>query len=266
MRYLFQSWDEVSLRIEKTEGIFLLLDYDGTITPIAGKPGMAQLPLRTKRVLQRISQHSAFKLAIISGRNISEIKALVGIENIAYAGNHGLEIECPRGNFVHPDAGEFQPLVKKLEQELEEKLGNIDGLLIENKIFTLSVHYRLVKESEVEKIREAVLAVVESGGGEDKLKLSQGKKVFEIGPPVAWNKGKAVEWLLDIYGEREVLPIFAGDDVTDEDGFEVMQRLGGISIFVGQENTLSSAAYYLNSPDEVCCFLEKLLQAVFKSG
>lgn len=265
MRYLFQSWDEVVLRIVTAEEILLSLDYDGTITPIVGKPGMAQLPPRTKKVLERISQHSAFKLAIISGRNISEIKTLVGIEGIAYAGNHGLEIECPRGKFIHPAAMEFQPLLKKLEQGLKEKLADIDGILIENKVLTLSVHYRLVRETEIEKIREVILAIVESGGGEDKLKLSEGKKVLEIGPPVAWNKGKAIEWLLGIYGGQGTLPIFAGDDVTDEDGFEVVRRLGGISIFVGQANTSSSADYYLNSPEELRCFLERLLQASFKS-
>ena len=272
MRYLPQYWDEIVRQTKKAEQTLLFLDYDGTLTPIAAKPQMAQLSPQTREVLERISHHGFFKLAIISGRSLSETKALVGLENIVYAGNHGLEIECPPGqrqgqsseaiSFIHPAAMEFTPLLKRLEQRLNEELANIDGILIENKGLTLSIHYRLVKETDMGKVRKSFQGVTECGDMKDKLKVTDGKKVLEVRPPVEWNKGSAIEWLLDVYGRQGSLSIFAGDDVTDEDGFKVMRKVSGISIFVGEEKASTSANYYLNSPEELCCWLEKLAQSV----
>ena len=279
MRYLFQFWDEVWEQVKKAKQLVLFLDYDGTLTPIAAKPSMAQLPPRTRGILEEISHHGFFRVAIISGRSLSEIKALIGLEGITYAGNHGLEIECSLRHcegqspkeifFIHPIAIQFQPLLTKIEERLKEKLAGIDGILIEDKGLTLSVHYRLVKEGEVEKVKTLSHEAISTAEGHcaskakqsHLLEVTEGKKVLEV-KPVQWNKGKAIEWLLDIYGRQGSLPIFAGDDITDEDGFKVIRKVGGISIFVGEEKVSSSANYYLSSLDELCCWLEKLSQSV----
>jgi len=231
---------------------------------------MAVLSSQAKEILKQISHHSLFKLAIISGRSLSVIKALVGLENIAYVGNHGLEIECPlwhcqaqgreKISFIHPIAKEIEPVLKKLEQSLRERLVGIDGVIIENKGLTLSVHYRLARETAVKKIKKLFLEAIEYGNARDKLQVTEGKKVLELRPPVEWNKGKAIEWLLKIYGTPGNLPFFAGDDVTDEDGFKVLHRVGGISIFVGEDKASSAADYYLDSPEQLYHWLEKLLE------
>ena len=265
-----QCWDKVVRRVKKATQILLFLDYDGTLTPIAARPEMAVLSSQAKEILKQISHHSLFKLAIISGRSLSVIKALVGLENIAYVGNHGLEIECPlwhcqaqgreKISFIHPIAKEIEPVLKKLEQSLRERLVGIDGVIIENKGLTLSVHYRLARETAVKKIKKLFLEAIEYGNARDKLQVTEGKKVLELRPPVEWNKGKAIEWLLKIYGTPGNLPFFAGDDVTDEDGFKVLHRVGGISIFVGEDKASSAADYYLDSPEQLYHWLEKLLE------
>jgi trehalose-phosphatase len=231
---------------------------------------MAVLSYQAREILKRISHHSLFKLAIISGRSLSEIKTLVGLENMTYAGNHGLEIECPprycpkpspkTTTFIHPIAKDFQPGLKRLEQRLRDRLASIDGVLIENKGLTLSIHYRLAKETAVKKIKKLFLEAIESGEVRDNLQITEGKKVLEVRPPVEWNKGKAIEWLLEIYGKLGSLPIFAGDDITDEDGFRVLRKVGGISIFVGEDTASSAADYYLDSPEQMRRWLEKLLE------
>lgn len=248
----------------------LFLDYDGTLTPIVARPEMAVLSSQARETLKQMSHHNLFKLAIISGRSLSDIKALVGLENIAYAGNHGLEIECPpcycrerspeTTTFIHPIAKEIETVLKSLEQRLRVGLADIKGVIIENKGFTLSVHYRLVKGTEIERMRELFLKAIEYGDARDKLQVSEGKKVLEMIPSVEWNKGKAIEQLLEIYGTPRSLPIFAGDDVTDEDGFRVLQGVGGISIFVGEDKASSAADYYLDSPEQLCHWLGKLLE------
>lgn len=270
MRHLFQCWDEVVKQVKEATQILLFLDYDGTLTPIVARPEMAVLSSQAREILKQISHHSLFKLAIISGRSLSEIKTLLGLENITYVGNHGLEIECSpcycqerspeTTTFIHPIAKEFKPRLKRLEQRLRERLAGIDGVLIENKGLTLSIHYRLAKETAVKKIRKLFLEAIEYGDARDKLQVTEGKKVLEVRPPVEWNKGEAIERLLEIYGTPGSLPIFAGDDVTDEDGFRVLQRVGGISIFVGEDKASSAADYYLDSPEQLCHWLGKLLE------
>lgn len=270
MRHLFQCWDEVVKQVKEATQILLFLDYDGTLTPITARPEMAVLSSQAKEILKQISHHSLFKLAIISGRGLSVIKALVGLENTAYVGNHGLEIECPpyyyrerspeTTTFIHPIAKEIETVLKSLEQRLRVRLADINGVIIENKGLTLSVHYRLVKETEIGRVRELFLKAIEYGDARDKLQVTEGKKVLEVRPPVECNKGTAIEWLLEIYGTPGGLPIFAGDDVTDEDGFRVLHMVGGISIFVGEDNASSAADYYLDSPKQLHHWLEKLLE------
>jgi len=270
LRNLFQCWDEVVKQVKEATQILLFLDYDGTLTPIVARPEMAVLSSQTREILKQISHHSLFKLAIISGRSLSEMKALLGLENITYVGNHGLEIECSpcycqerspeTTTFIHPIAKEFKPRLKRLEQRLRGRLADINGVIIENKGLTLSVHYRLVKGTEIERVGELFLKAIEYGDARDKLQVTEGKKVLEVRPPVEWNKGEAIEWLLEIYGMPGSLPIFAGDDVTDEDGFKVLHRVGGISIFVGEDNASSTADYYLDSPEQLHHWLGKLLE------
>jgi trehalose 6-phosphate phosphatase len=269
LRHLFQSWDELARQVKEATEILLFLDYDGTLTPIVTRPEMAVLSLRARKTLEQISRHSLFKLAVISGRGLTEIKTLVGLENIAYAGNHGLEIECPprycqgrglrRTTFTHPIAREFQPKLERLEQRLRHRLANIDGVVIQNKGLTLSIHYRLAMQTEVGRIKRLLLEVVGDGQVRHTLEITEGKKVIEVRPPVEWNKGRAIEWLMEMYRTPGSLPIFAGDDVTDEDGFEALHKVGGISVLVGKDKG-SNARYYLNSPEELCAWLERLLE------
>jgi trehalose 6-phosphate phosphatase len=267
---LFQCWDKLVEQIDEATQILLFLDYDGTLTPIVARPEMAVLSSQGRKILTQISGNTLFKLAIISGRSLSEIKTLLGLENIAYAGNHGLEIECPhhycQGRsvktivFTHPLAEQFRPRLESLEQRLKKSLAGIDSIIIQNKGLTLSIHYRLARQTEVGRIKELSFKAIGYGQAGDKLQITEGKKVLEVRPRVEWNKGKAIEWLLGICGMPGSLSIFAGDDVTDEDGFMILHRVGGISVFVGENNTSSSADYYLDSSDQLYHWLGKLLE------
>ncbi len=274
MEHLSQHWDEIVRRVRAANAILLFLDYDGTLTPIVARPETAVLSPRARQILKRISHHNLFKLAIVSGRSLQQIKALVGLDNVTYAGNHGLEIEYFSGTdvsserdskttvFVHPVAQEFQPEVTKLERRLRDKLAGFDGVLLENKGLTLSLHYRLARQEAVHKIRRLFFEALEYGDASPRFRVTEGKKVLEVRPPVEWNKGKAVEWLLEIYATPQSLAIFAGDDITDEDAFQALHKVGGISVFVGEHTTSSTANYRLNSPEELHFWLEKLVDTL----
>ncbi len=271
LRHLFQCWNEIVRQVNEASQILLFLDYDGTLTPIVARPEMAVLSSQARKILKQLSHHCLFKLAIISGRSLSELRTLLALENIAYAGNHGLEIECPPDyrqgrsretiTFTHPMAKKFQPRLERLEHRLSKRLSDIDGIVIQNKGLTLSLHYRLAEQTAIKRIKQLLFEAIECAGAKDKLQVTEGKKVLEVRPPIDWNKGKAIEWLLQIYRTQGSLPIFAGDDVTDEDGFRVLHKLGGISILVGKDKASSAARYSLDSPEQLYRWLGKLLEA-----
>ena len=257
-RYLADFWEEIVCRAKAASRVIILLDYDGTLSPIALRPELASLPAKTREVLSRLNLNDKFEVGIISGRSLADIKALVGLEGLAYAGNHGLELECSKGSFVHPAAVSARPRLKKIYSRLAPKLAEINGVIVEDKGFSLSVHYRLVEKSAVERVKTLFREVIEAPRKGGEVRVTEGKKVIEVRPPVDWDKGRAVEWLLGHYRVESPLVIFAGDDVTDEDGFKFVNQISGISIRVGGESPATSAAYYVRSPGELSLALDKL--------
>jgi len=257
MKYLFSDWNKVSSRIKKSPQVFLFFDYDGTLTPIVSTPEKAKFPKRAKNLVKRLKTHPKFTIAIISGRSLKDVKRMVGLKGVVYAGNHGLEIKGKGVKFLKPVAADaFKPLMKEISVALCKALGYIDGARVEDKGATLSVHYRLVKEKDISLVKNRFERVVTPFVRSKKVRLSSGKKVLEVRPNLDWHKGKAVLMLLK--GKKKTLPLYLGDDVTDIDAFRAIKGKG-ISIFVGSPKKRTSADYFLKDPKDVERFIEKLL-------
>ena len=263
MRHLFSVWHEAFSRIKAARHVLLVFDYDGTLTPIVDNPEQADLPEETKEVIQALTQQRRFTLGIISGRALSDLRHRIGIEELIYAGNHGLEIEGPDISFINPMAEDTKPVLHTIYQVLSSVLKPIPGVLVEDKELTLSVHYRMVGEGESNLVSSIFEGVVSTARSLKKIRITSGKKVYEVRPEVDWDKGKAIAMILDRFGRSRAalkpLAVFLGDDLADEDGFKVVNKRGGISIFVGGEKNDSAARYYLKSPKEVEQFLSMLL-------
>jgi len=270
MEHLFSVWQEIGERIKTAHQILLLTDFDGTLSPIVGRPEDAVLPHDTRRVLLALADHARVSVVVISGRSLSDVKNKVGIQGITYAGNHGLEIEGPWLKFVHPPAEAVRPVMRDLYTALSEVLAGFEGAFVEDKGLTLSVHYRLVREDRVSELRRACEETIHGLRSEGKIRTTEGKKVCEIRPGVLWDKEDAIVLLLNGWtsstGEGSDLTLFLGDDLSDEGGFKVVNTHGGISIFVGEAGASTAASYFLRSPDEVADFLERLRQAVDWTG
>ncbi len=264
MQHLFQSWDLFSADIKAASRILLLSDYDGTLTPIVSQPEEAILSAEVREKLRALAAKPTFSAGIISGRLLSDVRALVGIEGIYYAGNHGLEIEGPGLTFINAAAKAAQAELKGLAQQFSARLASIEGVIVEDKGLSLSIHYRLVKESEVEVVAEIFSQITSPGLREGKIRVASGKKVWEVRPPIDWHEGKAVATIMkemkSVFKYEQLLTIYMGDDLPDEDAFRVIHRPEGWSIFIGPENPSSKAEYYLNSPKEVETFLSRLLE------
>ena len=239
----------------------VFLDFDGTLSPIAADPEQARLDPRMRAALLRLSR--TCMTTIISGRACADVRQRVGIDGIRYAGNHGLEVDGPDGPALRRHLGELDSVeIHRYAEAIRTNLAPIQGVLIEDKGFSLSVHYRQVHPAEVPEVEAAVDRLLEQFSH---LRKRHGKKVFEVRPGVDWDKGKAVGWLLDRLGAQPTTAIYIGDDETDEDAFRWL-RGRGIGIRVGRpsdEAAASTAAeYYLEDTDEVRLFLEAIAEAV----
>ena len=235
----------------------VFLDYDGTLTPIVRRPEDAELSRNMRQVIRKLAANCP--VAIVSGRDLPDVRERVGIDELYYAGSHGFDIAGPGiKRREHPEGSRLLPEIDRAEKALQKRLSVIDGCRVERKKFAVAVHYREVAEEDVPAVEQAVQAVHAEQSG---LRLSGGKKIFELQPDVEWHKGRAVRWLLEDALDlacSAVMPVYIGDDVTDEDAFEEI-RNDGIGIWVSDAEANDSAArYQLRDTQEVRQFLLKL--------
>lgn len=232
----------------------LFLDYDGTLTPIVKKPGMAELSRTRKKLLKDLARCRHVRVAIVSGRMLSDITKRVGIKGIYYVGNHGFEITGPKLKFTHPKARSAKPVLHRIKKELNRRLKGIKGIIIEDKILTMSLHYRLVKASALKQVRKIFRQIVSPYLKAKKIRITRGKKVFEMRPNADWDKGKAVLWLIKkLDSSKKAMPIYIGDDTTDEDAFKALRHKGE-TIRVGRKKK-TCAKQAVNDVDDVYRFL-----------
>jgi trehalose-phosphatase len=232
----------------------VFLDYDGTLTPIVSHPEKALLSGSMQQTLQALAKHTS--VAILSGRDLEDVRQCVNIDAIVYAGSHGFDIAGPHG-LRKEVATEFLPRLDIVEKELGKELAEIPGARMERKRFSIAAHYRRVNESDFPKLERAVSEVA---ARHRELRRMEGKKVYELLPNIDWDKGKAVLWLSETLAlERpKVRPIYIGDDRTDEDAFRALGQ-NGAGILVSEQPRLTAASYSLRDPTEVERFLRELV-------
>jgi trehalose-phosphatase len=252
VRYLFDSLDELE-RTLLGKRILLLLDFDGTLSPIAPTPAEATLPSETRRELERLVKSPSCDVAVISGRALSDVKGKVGIPGITYVGNHGLEVARPDAEPQQVALPQFQSMLRQMKEELAMKLAPYAGAILEDKGNSLAVHYRTARREHRPLIKAAVYEAVEVFGGERQVEVGAGAMVLELRPPIGCDKGTIVSRFLESESRRQSnggsFAIYIGDDVTDEDAFRAI-RGRGWGILVGPPR-ISYAEYYLRDPGEV---------------
>ena len=240
----------------------VFLDYDGTLTPIVDRPEDALISESMREAVRGLARRCA--VCVISGRDRPVVQELMGVDDLVVAGSHGFDIWSPEaGTLEHGAGGGFEDLVQRVTNRIRGEAGAIEGAFIEPKKASVAVHYRLVSESQRPRIKELVDGLLAEHP--DELKVTPGKMVYEIQPKLDWDKGKAVLYLLealDLDGD-DVVPMYLGDDITDEDAFETLKGRG-IGIFVGRaedpevSGRTTSADYVLHTTQEVECFLDGL--------
>lgn len=247
--------DELRARLERRQ-LAVFLDYDGTLTPIVEDYTRAFLPEEMRAAVAALARHSV--VAIVSGRDADVVRGLVALDSVYYAGSHGFDIRGPGGWRHSLEKGvEFLPLLDDAERQLRGLLAGIAGHAVERKRFSIAVHYRRAADADVARIASVVDDVVAEHRG---LQKGRGKKVFRVQPAIDWDKGRAVLWLLQrLQLDRpDVLPIYLGDDITDEDAFRALAGRGLCLVVRDPDDRPTAADYALADQADVRRFLEFL--------
>lgn len=250
----FENIDDIRNVMAGKEPV-VFLDYDGTLTPIVATPDLAVISDEMRETVRALSQRR--KVSIVSGRATDDVRSKARIDGIFYAGSHGFEINDPQGEVtINESAEKIRSTVDEIHQKLAERVAHIEGALIENVKYTVSCHYRLVADEnfeEFEKIVDGTLAEYPN------LFKTSGKKVFELRPRIDWDKGKAVNWILDVlvFDPAQQVAVYIGDDTTDEDAFKVLDGKG-FGILVADPARESAAKYVVKDVAAVKEVLEIL--------
>jgi trehalose 6-phosphate phosphatase len=248
---------EMTAARARANHLFVGLDFDGTLAPIAPRPADAQLAPALRATLVRLAARPDTVLAVLSGRALGDVRERVAVPGIFYAGNHGLEISGPGIERVHPAAAVVVPALRRLRTACTQALDGVEGVIVEDKGVSLSVHYRLVADEDA---RAHVRATVrEVAAAEPEVHVTEGKMVMELRPDVAWHKGAALGFLRSALHEDRAAPaLFIGDDRTDEDAFRALPP-GSWAIIVAEAVPAATAASaWLRDPAEVAALLERL--------
>jgi trehalose-phosphatase len=242
--------------------LVLLFDVDGTLAPIAAHPSLARVPDATRRIIASLATRPGVIVVLVSGRAAHDARRLVGAERVWTVGNHGAETIAPDGEVsVDPDVSRYAESMARTAQMLEPLLAPISGVMLENKTWTLSVHYRAADERVVPRLR----GVVEGVAAQNGLRVTEGKKVLEIRPPVRVDKGTAIARLAERLGAlaADSSLLFAGDDVTDEDAFRFLREHHPRAVTIRVGDAADTAAEFaLRDTEQLRALLERVARAV----
>ena len=254
---VFSEESDVFELFKQKKPVFFL-DYDGTLTPIVQRPEDATLSDEMRQTLARLAER--YTVAVVTGRDKEDVQQFIGLDNIIYSGSHGYVTEGPNGLYMeHEDADKIIKALDAIEDELNEIFGDkAPGVQIDRKRYAIAVHYRNAKEDDIPLVFDAVDKMLKKHEGHKK---GEGKMVVEIKPDIDWHKGKAVLWIMEALGidqDDKVIPVFIGDDVTDEDAFEAIKDKG-LGLLVENHGQETAAAYSLKNVYQVRAFFERIL-------
>jgi len=255
---IFPDNDEIFRTLSQKKPV-IFLDYDGTLSPIVPRPEDAIISPKMKETLKKLAE--IYTVAIVTGRDKDDVENLVGLNELIYAGSHGYIITGPGGLFMeHPDSEKIIPKLDDIEKEVSSYLEDkTEGTQVDRKRYAIGIHYRNARPEDEKVVLELVNEILKKHPGHKK---GEGKKIIEIKPDLDWHKGKAVLWILDelnLSEKENVMPVFIGDDITDEDGFEALKDIG-LGILVGGHGQPTAAKYALKNVFQVREFFKKLIE------
>lgn len=240
----------------------LLLDVDGTLAPIAPRPEYASVPHDTRQILTDLAATPNVRVVVISGRSADDARRLVDVPGVWVIGNHGIEVAAPGEPPAAREAvAGYEDSIGEAAARATKIADSLPGVIVENKRWTLSVHYRLAHPSVIPSLSARIGAIAKELG----LALTGGKEVLELRPPVEIDKGTAAILLVEELGAspESASILCAGDDRTDEDMFRAFRSRhpAAVTVWVGPESAADKTVAQFRVPDTaaMCELLEAVL-------
>jgi trehalose 6-phosphate phosphatase len=249
--------DGLTEQLRAVNSVLLFTDFDGTLVPIQENPQQCYLQESVRDVIVELSQSARTRVGIITGRDLDDIRRRVALDDVAYAGNHGLEIAAPGWLFCEPTAESLASQLAKITATLDNAFAGIPGVWVQNKRLSASVHYRQAHPRVVPRVREMIAETIHQYQAQQQFHTRSGKMTLEIRPIVDWHKGSAISLLSQHWqaDSQTSVTIYLGDDETDEDAFRSLAN--AITIHVGDSQT-TFAKYSVSTPADVAQFLSWL--------
>jgi trehalose-phosphatase len=250
--------DLVNKRLAQADRVWLFLDYDGTLADFAPTPGHVDLDLEVIDVLTRLVQQPDIRIAVVSGRQLGQVRLLLPVPGLLLAGTYGIELQTPGGRRIERVSSDtIRPVLDDLKPRWEGLIAGREGFFLEDKWWALALHARFAEDGEANRVLEEARRMAAGAASAGPLRLLDGHKFLEIGPRLA-NKGQTVAYLLDHYPWPGALPVYLGDDDKDEEAFGVIKARGGMAILVAREPRNTQADCRLESPQAARHWLQAL--------
>ncbi|MDX1890783.1 trehalose-phosphatase [Mycolicibacterium sp. 050158] len=233
----------------------VFVDFDGTLSDIVTDPAAATIRPDTRAALAELSL--LCPVGVLSGRDVLDVRDRIGLPDLWYAGNHGLDLLAPDGvRHDHEEALAADPALERAAESLRDLLAGVDGIELERKRHAIAVHDRRVDPTAINH----VTAVVHEVGLHEGLRVTHGRKVIELQADLDWDKGTALRWISSQLGVTDPLPVYVGDDLTDEDAFDAVEHDGiGILVCHGEDgDRLTAARFAVSDPKEAAALLTQL--------
>ena len=247
---------DLSARLAGTP-LSILLDIDGTLAPIAPRPEQARVSPETCHAVADLTTLPGTHVAVVTGRSVEDARRLVPVPHVGVIGNHGFEVLGEEGEVIsEPAAHSYLDVVRAAAERLAGPCGEIEGVVLEDKKWTLSVHYRLAPRPTIPGLTDFINQLASELG----LVVTRGKEVLELRPPLKINKGTAaVLWVKKLGTPPGGSTLYIGDDRTDEDAFHELRTAfpRAVTIRVGDPDPgdASVAEFRLETPMAVREFL-----------
>jgi trehalose 6-phosphate phosphatase len=252
--------DEIHAQITGGGGLWLFLDYDGTLAEFERTPEEVTPDQELIQLLGRLVEKRGFRIAIISGRQLSQVTRLLPVSGLMLAGTYGIELRIPAvGEILCLEYESVRPFLEWIKPKFESLISGREGFYLEDKGWAIALHAKLASDAEAEEVLGQARNLIRRITLQRNFRILGGHKFLEIGPRLA-HKGKAVSYLLAHFPMPDVLLVYAGDDDKDEEAFHAIHAHGGKAVIVSEKPLVTTADFRVSTPGELRAWLATLLE------
>ncbi len=258
----FSSENELNTWVSALDRLWLFLDYDGTLVEFTRTPDIIKPDANVIQLIKHLAEKNRLRVAIVSGRCMQDLQALLPVQGIFIASTYGIEIQTPEGDLVQrEDYTQVRPYLDRLKPLWEEVIDGRKGYYLEDKGWSLALHARFAPEKDAVRVISAIQQTLDQELITDEYRLIKHKKFVEVSTAIA-HKGKTVSFLLNSFPMEGAHQLYIGDDDNDAEAFQTIHSNGGVAISVAQYFGYirsTGGDYVLKSPKAVRKWLENLL-------